>query len=139
MFSIIKEIARLQKGYRSLLDGQKMTKKAMCNLVIPFRDKYHLKDTEALQIARDGMSLSNIIDLLEKSLGTTYSIRKWIVKRPSDSVIVTIMQNKSDGTYSFVNLTAGHICTCKFASMEAALEDLEECRKRGEVVEYYEL
>ena len=139
MFAIMKEIANLQKNYRNLLDGQKLTKKAICNLVIPFRDKYHLKDSEALQIARDGMSLSNMVNLLETSLGATYSIRKWFVKRPNDNVIITIMKNKSDETYSFINLTANHICACKFNSIDAALDDLEECRKRGDVIEYYEI
>ena len=139
MFTIMKEIANLQKNYRNLLSGQKLTKKAICDLVIPFRDKYHLKDSEALQIARDGMSSSNMINLLETSLGATYSLRKWFVKRPNDNVIVTIMKNKSDETYSFINLTANHICTCKFNSIDDALADLEECRKRGEVIEYYEI
>ena len=139
MFAIMKEIANLQKNYRNLLDGQKLTKKAICDLVVPFRDKYHLKDSEALQIARDGMSSSNMVNLLETSLGATYSIRKWFVKRPNDNVIITIMKNKSDETYSFINLTANHICTCKFNSIDAALDDLEECRKRGEVIEYYEI
>lgn len=33
----------------------------------------------------------------------------YFVKRKSENVIVSIMRNKSDNTYSFVNLTKGHI------------------------------
>lgn len=33
----------------------------------------------------------------------------WLVKRQCDKVIVTIMKNKSDETYSFINLTKEHI------------------------------
>lgn len=32
---------------------------------------------------------------------------KWLVERPKDNVIVTIMKHKVDGMYSFVNLTKG--------------------------------
>ena len=41
-----------------------MTKKAMCDLVIPFRDKYGLSDLQALMIARNEMSISEIAELL---------------------------------------------------------------------------
>ena len=36
---IIKDIARLQKSYDNLVSSKKLTKKAMCELVIPFRDE----------------------------------------------------------------------------------------------------
>ena len=41
------------------------------------------------------------------------SMRRWLVKRPNDKVIITIMKNKCDGTYSFINLTKEHVCPCK--------------------------
>ena len=41
-----------------------MTKKAICDLVIPFRDKYNLTDLQALQIARNELSMSEIAELL---------------------------------------------------------------------------
>ena len=37
-------------------------------------------------------------------------MRRWLVERPKDEVAVTIMKNKLDGTYSFINLTKEHIC-----------------------------
>ena len=39
--------------------------------------------------------------------------------------IVAIMPHKERGLFSFVNMTKGHICPCKFESIEAALEDLK--------------
>lgn len=38
----------------------------------------------------------------------------YLVQRKNGNVIVSIMRNKSDNTYSFVNLTKGHICSCRF-------------------------
>ena len=39
--------------------------------------------------------------------------------------IVAIMPHKESGLFSFVNMTKGHICPCKFESVETALEDLK--------------
>ena len=61
---LIKEIAVLQKEYKKLLRTKKLTKKAMCELVIPFRDKYHLKDRKALSIARNEVSMGQIAEMI---------------------------------------------------------------------------
>lgn len=61
---LIKEIAVLQKEYKKLLLTKKLTKKAMCELVVPFRDKYHLKDREALSIARNEVSMEQIAEMI---------------------------------------------------------------------------
>lgn len=37
---------------------------------------------------------------------------------------VLLLPFKGTNTYSYVNLTKGHICTCKFNSIEDALNDL---------------
>ena len=63
-FEIMKEIAELQEKYQSLIDSRKLTKKAMCELCIPFRDKYKLSDLQCLQIARDELSLSEIVKIV---------------------------------------------------------------------------
>lgn len=60
----------------------------------------------------------------------------WLVKRQYDKVIVTIMKNKSDGTYSFINLTKEHICPCRFSSVEEALLDMDKKIKEGTVLKY---
>ena len=36
------------------------------------------------------------------------------IVRPHDEVIVSIFRNKNDNTYSFINLTKGHICPRRF-------------------------
>lgn len=63
-------------------------------------------------------------------------MRRWLVKRPNDEVIMTIMKNKCDETYSFINLTKEHICPCKFSSVEEALLDMDKKIKDGTVLKY---
>lgn len=61
------------------------------------------------------------------------------VYRPDGCVLVAIMQNKSDGTYSFVNLTKEHICSCRFISVEAALKDMDTKIAEGSVCHYVKI
>lgn len=63
----------------------------------------------------------------------------YLVQRTNGNVIVSIMRNKSDNTYSFVNLTKGHICPCRFDSIEDAVKDMDEKILNGEIVEYFML
>lgn len=67
------------------------------------------------------------------------SMRRWLVKRPNDKVIVTIMKNKCDGTYSFINLTKEHVCPCKFNSIDDALKDMNRLKDCGKIINYFEL
>lgn len=60
----------------------------------------------------------------------------YLVIREKDNVVVSIMLNKSDHTYSFVNLTKGHICTCRFASIEDAIKDMEKKKDSGEIIDF---
>lgn len=66
MNDLMNDVAELQKGWNELQFSGRMTKKAMCDLVIPFRDKYGLQDSLALQIARAELSVAEINDLLNK-------------------------------------------------------------------------
>lgn len=66
-------------------------------------------------------------------------MRRWLVNRPKDEVIVAVMKNKVDNTYSFINLTKEHICPCKFESIDDALKDMDERVKNGEINYYFEL
>nr|DAR46301.1 MAG TPA: hypothetical protein [Caudoviricetes sp.] len=63
----------------------------------------------------------------------------YLVMREKDNVLVSIMRNKLDGTYSFVNLTKGHICTCKFNSIEEAINDIQTKKENDEVVDYFKV
>ena len=60
----------------------------------------------------------------------------YLVMREKDNVVVSIMLNKSDHTYSFVDLTKGHICTCRFVSIEGAIKDMEEKKDNGEIIDF---
>lgn len=66
-------------------------------------------------------------------------MRKWLVKRPHDTVVVTIMKNKSDDSCSFINLTKEHICPCKFNSIDDALKDMDMLKDCGKIINYFEL
>ena len=37
---------------------------------------------------------------------------------------VLILPHKNSNLYSYVNLTKGHICPCKFTSIQEAIDDL---------------
>lgn len=63
----------------------------------------------------------------------------YLVQRKSGNVMVSIMRNKSDNTYSFVNLTKGHICSCRFDSVEDAVKDMDEKILNGEIIGYFKL
>lgn len=66
-------------------------------------------------------------------------MRRWLVNRPKDEVVVAVMKNKVDSTYSFINLTKEHICPCKFESIDDALKDMDEKVENGEINYYFEL
>ena len=63
----------------------------------------------------------------------------YLVQRKNGNVIVSIMRNKSDNTYSFVNLTKNHICSCRFDSVEDAIKDMDEKILNGEINGYLKL
>lgn len=63
----------------------------------------------------------------------------YIVTRQKNNVLVSIMRNKLDGTYSFVNLTKGHICTCKFNTIEDAVKDMQTKKENGEIIDYFKV
>lgn len=58
------------------------------------------------------------------------------VIREHDEVYVSIMKNKDDGTYSYVNLTKCHICQCRFDTVEDAIMDLEKYKKNNKIKSY---
>lgn len=57
---MLKEIVDLQKNYKRLFNEKRLTKKAICDLGVPFRDKYGLKDLDALKVMRGELSLEEI-------------------------------------------------------------------------------
>ena len=63
--SVMREVAQLQESYQALVDEKRLSKRAMCSLCIPFRNKYGLTDLQTLRIARKEVELSEMVDLLE--------------------------------------------------------------------------
>lgn len=63
MESFLLEAGRLQDNYDRLISQDKLSKKAMCNLCVPFRDKYHLTDLQTLDIARRKLTITQISKL----------------------------------------------------------------------------
>ena len=64
------------------------------------------------------------------------NLNKTIVVRPKDIVTVLLLKHKNTNEYSFVNLTKGHICPCRFKSINEAVKDLEERKESGNIINY---
>lgn len=60
----LREAAVMQEEYQRLTAEKKLSKKAMCALCVPFRDKHGLTDLQTLRIARKEMSLMEMLQLL---------------------------------------------------------------------------
>lgn len=60
----LREAAVMQEEYQRLTAEEKLSKKAMCALCVPFRNKYGLTDLQTLRIARKEMSLMEMLQLL---------------------------------------------------------------------------
>lgn len=59
------DAAKLQASYAKLVQYKKLTKRAMFELCIPFRNKYGLTDKQTLMIAREEMTLNEMIELVK--------------------------------------------------------------------------
>ena len=49
---------------------------------------------------------------------------------------VMLLRHKIENKWSFVNLTKGHICPCKFNSVEDAVVDLKNYINKGKIIKY---
>ena len=79
----------------------------------------------------------NYTILLENIKETQKGALRFIVKKPDgEESVVVIFRNKSDGTYSFVNLTKEHICSCKFKTIDEAIQDMNDRLKKGLIESY---
>lgn len=61
----MREAAIMQEEYRRLVNEKRLSKRAMCDLCVPFRDKYGLTDLQTIRIARREMDLAEMVDLLQ--------------------------------------------------------------------------
>lgn len=62
----IKDIVNLQESYEELVKTKTLSKRKLCELCIPFRDRFGLTDIEVLRIARNEVALKEIQELIEK-------------------------------------------------------------------------
>lgn len=46
---------------------------------------------------------------------------------------IRLLRNKIGGEWTFINLTKGHICPCKFKTQREALDDLQKYLGSGKI------
>ena len=63
----------------------------------------------------------------------------YLVIRDKGNVVVSIMFNRFNGSYHFVNLTKGHICSCEFETVWDAIEDMQSKKDNGEIIDFIKM
>ena len=63
----------------------------------------------------------------------------FFVIREKGNTVVSIMFDRTDNKYHFVNLEKGHICTCGFSSIIDAINDLKRLKEAGDIIDYYKI
>lgn len=63
----------------------------------------------------------------------------YLVIREKGNVIVSIMADIHNECYRFVNLTKGHICSCKFDTLLDAVKDMQRKKDYGEIIDFIEI
>lgn len=62
-------------------------------------------------------------------------MKKYKVIREDDTFLIYLMRHKGTETYSFINMTKGHICPCVFNSIKEAEEDFKNYKNIIKVIE----
>lgn len=63
----------------------------------------------------------------------------YLVVREKGNVIVSIMFSKFSRSYHFVNLTKGHICSCEFETVFDAVNDMQNKKDNGEIIDFIKM
>lgn len=103
----------VESGYGIEWEASPTTKKS--SNIDPFWNQKDCPEAVFSLEARDGTDA--YLNLVGKDI---------FVQREDDQVFVRIFRNKIDNTYSFINTTKSHVCTCKFDTVKEALKDLHE-------------
>ena len=105
---ILRDIVELQTEYQHLIEQRNLTKKNICDLVIPFRDKYELTDTQALKVARSEISLKEILEIIKKNnkKGELIMTKKLYIVGPLNGREGTYLLLTEDG-----ECLASHVCS----------------------------
>lgn len=61
---------------------------------------------------------------------------RFIIYKPNETLEVLLLPHKESHLYSFINLTKGHICGCQFKSPSDALENLNNRKSAGLILDY---
>ena len=62
---------------------------------------------------------------------------KIIVEKENETLEVLLLKHKNNNSYSYINITKGHICQCVFSSIEEALGDIEERKQKKLLIDYH--
>lgn len=80
--------------------------------------------------------LHNAADTIE-ALSAKQENAYYVKRNGKYDVIVSIMYNKADNKYHFVNLSKNHICACGFETTEEAIADMEQRKNNGSICDFY--
>ena len=61
---------------------------------------------------------------------------KIVVHKKNETIKVLLLKHKNTNSYTYINITKGHICQCVFGSIEEALADIETRRRKGLIESY---
>lgn len=64
-YILLCDIVNMQEQYIQAKNNNRLTKKAICDICIPFRDKYALDDKTVLSLARNEFSIKKIKQLID--------------------------------------------------------------------------
>ena len=67
-------------------------------------------------------------------MGNLYAVNK-----ESGNVVVQIAYDKSKDKFRFVNLTKCHICTCEFETVWDAVNDMQNKKDNGEIIDFIKM
>lgn len=63
----------------------------------------------------------------------------YLVIREKGNVVVAIMFSEYNGSYHFVNLTKDHICECEFETIWDAIDDMQNKKDNGEIIDFIKI
>ena len=112
-------------------------------------DADNIKDTDISYYlgTRYDSCLADFMDLIAEqptihtipAIGEIYMKNLYFIKRDKGNVVVSIMFNWNNGAYHFVNLTSGHICSCEFETVNDAIQDMQNKKDVGEIIEFIKI
>lgn len=77
---------------------------------------------------------------MERPVGRCINENTYIVKRhQKKNALVSIMYNRADDKYHFVNITGNHICSCGFCTIDEAVADMEKQKKERKIDDFYKI